>query len=183
MKRKIYYFSAVAFALILPLLFGGIYFRDLYKENEDKVTLARLNVKPEILYGSEEVITNLEDVPIKDENYEGANSFDFKVVYSESDKISKDYSLYLTDIEMSSNINSEAFKWRLFLLDQKNSEYIQVSDGNFINNEITTFRISPTLKIGLNSVQSFRLYYYLVEDANNTTGYAGSTFKAKIKVE
>ena len=84
---------------------------------------------------------------------------------------------------MSSNINPEAFKWRLFLLDQKNSEYIQVSDGNFINNEITTFRISPTLKIGLNSVQSFRLYYYLVEDANNTTGYAGSTFEAKIKVE
>ena len=182
MKRKIYFFSAVTTALILPVLFGGIYFRDLYIQNKDKMTLARLNSKPDIYYDSNEIITNLEDVPIKDEQYESANYFDFQVVYSDSNKSSYEYSLYLNDIELSPNINPELFRWRLFMLDNKKEEYTQLSSGDFVNlnNKI---RISEDIKIGLNTVQRFRLYYYLVEDVNNTVNYVGSTFEARIKVE
>ena len=183
MKKRLYFIVAVVIALVLPIIFGGIYFVDLYKEVSEKQSLASLDNKPEIFYSSSEIMTELEDVMIDDDNYEEANYYEFEISYTNAEKITQYYSLYLTNMSLSDTIDPLTFRWRLFMMDQNTAEYRQLASGNFANWTSNYLKISPSIKIGLNNIQRFRLYYYLVNDGNISNNYAGSTFKAKIEVE
>jgi hypothetical protein len=182
MEKKIYFGISIFIALALPIIIGLIYFNDLYKNSKEQTNLAALIVKPNIIYTTTDTINELDDVAIEDETYESGNCYEFEVSFEDAISLSSEYSLYLTDIKLSSQIDRENFKWKLFMQDYKQDEYVQIGSGNF-DADSDKIQISKTLKIGLNTFQKFKFYYYLAADNTKNIDYVGSTVEAKIILE
>ncbi len=183
MKNKAYFYLAVVISIVLPIIFSSLYFLDQYSSTQHEKRLAKFDIRPEILYKSSPSLNQLEDVAIKDENYESAPYYEFSVVNTDTTLGIKNYKLYLTDIELPNNIDLDLFKWRLFILDYNSDEYEQISTGNFKYADREKLIISPNLKIGKNNIQRFKLYYYLTYNPNTNIDYSGNTFKAHIALE
>ena len=183
MKNRTYFILAVATAIVLPVLFSLVYFKDIYSENNNENVVAKIDNSPEIIFIDGEVISELDGVFIKDEDYEDANTYHFEVGYDGGNDLIEEYDIIMKDIKFSSDIDYKDFKWKLFLYDEQNETYQCVASGNLDGKSENRMLLAKDLKIGLGGMQKFKLYYYFSSDSVNNKNYAGITFNARIDIE
>lgn len=183
MNNKTYFVIAVIVAIVLPLIFGGIYFKDLYKKSELVASISKIKERPEILYTEANSITKLDDVAILDKDFLNSNNYSFQVVYPKSSELVTYYSLYLDNIKLSSNIGSSKFKWALMRYDSSKSEYVSIATGDLSKLDNQKILLKDSLQIRLNSVHQYKLYYWLsYSEEESSASVVGSTFEATVHI-
>ena len=82
MKDRNRFVLAVIVALVIPLIFGGLYFYDMSSKRGSNGHIAKFeNVKELLVFGDKE-IRNIGGNVLRDDQYEQANKIEFEVDYA-----------------------------------------------------------------------------------------------------
>lgn len=105
-----------------------------------------------------------------------ANHTDFSIALPSTAKVnSAKYQVYLTDLNISSNLKSTYFKWALY----KGST--SVKSGNFSAVTGTTLTLLDSVSISKGTTDSYKLYIWLENNPNvNQTSLLNGSFSGKV---
>lgn len=183
MKSKTYFIGAVSISLLLPVIFGFIYFKDLYDTKNENTKVASLYNRPEIIYTQSEKITKIENVIIEERDYLNAASYEFEVTYTKGQNPTSLYNLILDDIYLSEDIEKSKLKWKLLFLDYNTNKYIEINSGSLENVQNNFLNISNNTQIGINNIHRYKFYYYFSTDTEQDfLDISNCKFEAKIKI-
>lgn len=183
MKNKKYFILTIVVAIIFPCILGGIYFISIYNQKNETAQYSSKNVKPEAIFKDTNILSGIDGVAIDEKNYLGTKYFEFKVVYPNGQKNIYKYNIGLKETAISDNIDLHNLHWKLLKYNYDTKEYDVIDGGDFSNLNNGNLIIGKDIEIGMNSIEQFRFYYYLVYNKNANNDYAGSTFDAKIYIE
>lgn len=174
MDDKVYFFTAVSIAIVVPVVFGGIYFFKTAEVKENSSYVSILSDKTELLtFGNTIIDDKVEDTI--------SNNYEFSVMYASGIKKSVDYVMYLDNVILSENLKIEDICWNLYKYNDNSKKY-ELNTSNVleepIDDEEIKFRLVSDNIEKNGSVNKYRLYYSI----NNPSFIEGS-IKANIIVE
>lgn len=181
MKDSKLFIISVGAAIVLPLLFGYIYYSGITSKMYSTSVSNSIKTGPELIIENNE-LTRINKEPIVDKDYEKASYIDFAVTYINGNYSYQSFLVYLDDISYSEYINPRNIKWKLMEYDNDKEEYIQLFNGNFEDMIDNSLKIGSDINIGLNSFKKYRLYYYISYDMTTSINYSDCTFSAELNI-
>lgn len=179
MKDKKYFIISIIISIILPLILGYFYFISVYRKANIVELSSRESARPEAIFEDSNMIVGIDGTTIDEKNYLGAKHFDFKVVYPKGKNDIYSYNISLKETKLSDNINPEYLHWKLLEYNYDDKKYEVIGNGNFSSLDNGNITIGKNVEIGINNIEQFKFYYYLVND-NFGGDYSGSTFESKL---
>ncbi len=125
MNDKSYFAVAVIIALVVPMIFGSIYFYRMSSLKDGNRYVATLKDTPDLVLSGKFSIDE-KRLPTEEKTTE----FTVQYVRGETDKL--DYTLYLNDIELESS--NASITWNLYLYDETENKFF-VYDSGTINRD------------------------------------------------
>lgn len=176
MKDRNRFVLAVIVALVIPLIFGGLYFYDMSSKRGSNGHIAKFeNVKELLVFGDKE-IRNIGGNVLRDDQYEQANKIEFEVDYASGLNACTAYSISASIFKRYKDTFPENVSWRLLKFEEKMNDYKTVAMGNFESVD-GIVQLGPSQELCLMEEAKYRLYYYL----NNETNVDGLVFKLSIE--
>ncbi len=150
MNDRSYFVVAVIIALVVPMIFGSIYFFKMknLKDNTRYVTM--LKDKPDIVLEGKNTI----DVENLDFN-EKEISFSVQYVRGETDSLN--YSLFFDDVEFEST--NSTIEWSLYILNDETNDYTILSSGTIDRKTSKRKVINSNIQTKFLKTQKFKLKY------------------------
>lgn len=150
MNDRSYFVVAVIIALVVPMIFGSIYFFKMknLKDNTRYVTM--LKDKPDIVLDGQCIIN--------DENIDSVErEIAFSVQYVRGEADSLNYNLFFNDIEFEGT--SSIIEWSLYILNDETNDYTVYSSGTIDKKTSKRKRITTNISIAFLKTQKFKLKY------------------------
>lgn len=175
MKDRKYFVLAVSFALIVPIIFGGVYFYHTAESANGNKTILKLESRREVIFFGEEEIRDISTKVLHSNDYKNANFIEFEVDYAAGLDPITTYNLIIKDIKMPPREDGRKASWRLEIFDVERADYRLINKGTFYLKddkiELGKFQIVVT------EAHHFRLYYYLNSQMDK------NGFSAKVDIE
>lgn len=181
MKNQKAFIISVVAAIVLPVIFGYIYYSGLTGKAYETNVSKSIKSEPNLIIENNK-LTKINTTPIVDKDYLNSNYIDFAVTYINGNYSYRSFLVYLDNISYSDNINPRNLKWRLMEYNNDTEEYEQLYNGTFEDVVGSSLKIGSDINIGLNNFQKYRLYYYISYDMTTTTNYSDSTFSAELNI-
>jgi len=153
-------------------------------DTETNITTGLLNVD----FLTSQYITNSNAILIEDKDaYNLADKSNFSVERSENNTVEEVYyTLKLSNIEITDNLKSHYFKWRLYETADVTKDTQALSEGDFttINTDNNTLSLYDVkIPLAKDAVDEFTLIIWLSNDENkNQTELLKGSFNAKVEV-
>lgn len=150
MNDRSYFVVAVIIALVVPMIFGSIYFFKMknLKDNTRYVTM--LKDKPDIVLEGKNTI----DVENLDFN-EKEILFSVQYVRGETDNLS--YSILFDDVEFESA--NSTIEWSLYILNDETNDYMVYNSGTIDRKTSKRKVIGSNIQTKFLKTQKFKLKY------------------------
>lgn len=169
MNDRSYFVVAVIIALVVPMIFGSIYFFKTknIKDNTRYVTM--LKDKPDLVLDGK---TSIEDDSVDAK----VEEIKFSVQYVRGEKQSAKFNLYFENVELSESSNG--LEWQLYVYDEITNNYILYNSGSLNNKSLKKVILGSNISIDFLSNKKFKLNYSLNDDKGNV-----EIFKSDIVLE
>ncbi len=169
MNDRSYFVVAVIIALVVPMIFGSIYFFKMknIKDNTRYVTM--LKDKPDLVLDGK---TSIEDDSVDAK----VEEIKFSVQYVRGEKQSAKFNLYFENVELFESSNG--LEWQLYVYDEITNNYILYNSGSLNNKSLKKVILGSNISIDFLSNKKFKLNYSLNDDKGNV-----EIFKSDIVLE
>jgi hypothetical protein len=178
-KDKLYK-SLIAFAIILPILVGvsyAYYLASVSGNYTNATGTVQSNIDITLNTANDGYITATNMIPIPVENVAtDAEIGTFSVVSGNNFNKIK-YTLSLTNITLSSNLNTSDLKWELYNTDTSTS----ISNGNF-SGAPSSITMKSDILIDANTTTNYQIRIYILETGADQTSLMNGTFSAKVSI-
>jgi len=176
-KNKVSVIVAIITVVIFCVGITYAYFTATVTGNEDAKSTRVTSGKLIIDFETTEYINNLTGELIKDSQKEDlADYSNFTVKHNVESKNKADYTLSLTDIEISDNLKSADFKWELV----KNNTVINSGDFSSIGNSTSLNLTLDMQRLEVNQTDNYTFRIWLSETNVDQSNLYNGTFSAKI---
>lgn len=158
MKRQ-EFVLAVIVALVVPVIFGCVYYREMYEERGSNEIISKLD-DTEVFFLGDKKIDGGNLVELLNEDFKSAPYIDFSIKYAKGKLPFFNYTIAMDEISVSRPEELKNVKWVLAQYDEENKKYLAIREGTLKDiSERKTLLFSNT-SVTLGELQQYRLYYY-----------------------
>lgn len=150
MNDKSYFAVAVIIALVVPMIFGSIYFFRMSALKDGNRYVATLKDTPDLVLSGK---FSIDEKRLSTE--EKTTEFTVQYVRGETDKL--DYTLYLKNIEFEGN--SASLDWSLYMFDEIENKYFVYDSGTINRDTSKKIVLGNHIQAKFLGSQKFRFSY------------------------